>query len=237
MHANVAFLEFLNNREKASVFWLLVIIAFAFTQNGRDLAGSFLGTLRALLHPKLLLLFGCAAAYSALVVYVAAKVGVWHRDILKETIYWFVGTGLIFVGDAVGSPNKPGHLRRVAKKTFRFTVLLEFFVGLHVLPLWAEFVIIPIVLLFAGMQVVAEHDGSTPDVTKRFISAVLIVIGSGLFLWALLSVVHDVHGFASRENAERLWAAPGLSLALLPFLFLAARYSAWELARVRARYL
>jgi len=83
------------------------------------------------------------------------------------------------------------------------------------------------------LQTVAQHDASIPELTRSFFNTVLSVAATGLFAWAVFSVVHDLHGFLSRETAERLWVGPGLSLALLPYLYIVDRYSAWELARFR----
>jgi hypothetical protein len=233
MSVPLPFLDFLNSREKASVVWLVVIVIFVATKSGRDFAGGVVALVRTALHPKLALLFGSAALYSAAVVYLAANAGVWHRDILKETIYWFVGTGVILVGGAIGSPNKPGLLGRVARKTFRFTIFLEFFVSLYVFPIWVEIFFVPVMIVFSVMQAYTEATSSfkqVHDLANRFLS----VVGWALLAWAVFSVVHDLHGFFSRETAERLWVPAGLSVALLPFLFLVARYSEWELARARA---
>ncbi len=71
---------------------------------------------------------GSAAACSALVVLIAARTGLWLREVLTETIYWFLATGAISVANAVASPNDPDLFRKVRRRTFRFTVLLEFFV-------------------------------------------------------------------------------------------------------------
>ena len=50
--------EFFNSREDAILLWTLVILGFVLYKDLRGIAGSFLGVLRALIHRKLLLLYG-----------------------------------------------------------------------------------------------------------------------------------------------------------------------------------
>src|SRR6266545_1544111 len=65
--------DFLNSREDAILVWTVVILSYVIYKDPRGTGGAFLGVLRALLHPKLLLLYGSAILYSALVVYGAKQ--------------------------------------------------------------------------------------------------------------------------------------------------------------------
>jgi hypothetical protein len=59
----LALLDVLSAPEQAIVLWLVAIVAFAAVKSD-GLGPSFLGLLRALASPKLLLLVGSAALYS-----------------------------------------------------------------------------------------------------------------------------------------------------------------------------
>ena len=231
----MALIDVFNNREKAVAIWALLVLGFAFYKNGRDIGASLYATLRTLLQPKLLLLFAAAAAYSTFVTFASAKVGLWHRDDVKETVYWFIGSGVIFVGQTGGSPNDPALIRKVIRRTLRFTVLLEFFVNLFVFPFWAELLLVPFVFLLIAMQAVASGDASL-DTAKPVIDNALSIVTILLLVWAIFSVGHDIHAFFSRHTAERLWVPAVLSLTLIPFLNATARFSQWELARARAQF-
>ena len=82
----------MNSREDAILLWALVILGFVLYKDFRGITGSLLGVLRALVHPKLLLLFGSALLYSAALVYAASALGLWHMTALKATVYWFLGS-------------------------------------------------------------------------------------------------------------------------------------------------
>jgi hypothetical protein len=90
--------DFLNGREDAIVLWAVALLGFALYKNPREIGGSMLAVV---LHPKLLLLFGSALACSAIVLYAAAELGLWHTPALKVTVYWFVGTAIVLAGSAL----------------------------------------------------------------------------------------------------------------------------------------
>jgi hypothetical protein len=155
---------FLNSREDAILVWTAVVLGYLLYKNPRGIGGSFLAVLRSVFDPKLLLLFGSLAAYSGLLLYGAEEIGVWHAGDsgIKAAVYWFVGTGLVLVGEAVmwARPDDAYLLRRVVKRVVGVTILIEFIVNVYALPLGYELVLVFTVLLFGGMQVVVQYDAT-----------------------------------------------------------------------------
>ena len=93
--------DFLNSREDALLVWAALILGFVLWKDFRGVGASFVAVGRALLQAKLLLLFGSALAYSAVIVYILSELGGWHIDALKVTVYWYVGTAIALAGAAV----------------------------------------------------------------------------------------------------------------------------------------
>ena len=218
------------------MLWLVVIVVFAAIKSD-GLGSSFWGALRALAAPKLLLLFSTAAVYSGALVVLANEAGFWHTSATKATVYWFFGTAVILVGNATQvSPDDPAFVRKLLRGSLKFTILVEFLVNLYVFPLVVELVLVPLLFLFIGMQVVAEHEPNMAPV-RKVINGVLGTIGVGLMLYVAVRALGDWGGFWTRENAEDFLVAPVLTLALIPFLCLVAWVSRWELENLRKRWL
>jgi hypothetical protein len=230
--------DFLNSREDAVLVWAVIGLAYVLHKDFRGIGGSFLAVLRSLLHPKPLLLFGSALAYSAAVVSAAHELGLWHPTALKATIYWFVGTAIVLAGEAVtdGASNDRAFLRRVLRRVLTLTVVIEFVVNVYALPFALELVGVFVVLAFTGMQVVAQHDDSTPPLVRKFIDGVLIAVGMVYLGYFLVRVFGDLDAFLTRENAEDFLVAPALTLALTPFLLGAAWLSRRERRNLRKRF-
>jgi hypothetical protein len=215
---------------------ILAAVAFGVYKGGRDIGRATWNVVCVAAHPKVLLLFGVAAAYSAGVVYLASRVGLWHTSATKETVYWFFGTGVAVVGNATSmSPTDPDFVRKLVSRAVRLTVVVEFLVNLYVFPLAVELVLVPVILLFVGMQVVAQHQ-PTEAAVRKTIDGVLLVIGFALMLYVGIQVLSDPGGFWTRKHAEGFLVAPALMLALAPLLFAVAWYSRREVDAVRRQF-
>ena len=129
--------SFLNSREDALLVWTAVILAYVVFKDPRTILGSFAHVLRALVAPKLLMLFGFTAIYSAALVWAAFRLGVWDTAALKSTIYWFLGTGVVLAGAAVVS-GRASLSREVVRRVVAITVIMEFVANAYAFPLAAE---------------------------------------------------------------------------------------------------
>jgi hypothetical protein len=162
-----------------------------------------------------------------------AKLGLWHTTALKETIYWFVGTGAVLAGNATNATPSRDYVKQIVGRLLRVTLVIEFIVNLYVFPLIAEIVLVFLVLAFTTMKVAAQYDSKIDALTQKVIDRVLVGIGVFLLVSFATGALSDLDGFLSRETAERFFAVPALTLAFIPFLYLVAWYSRWEQATIR----
>lgn len=166
---------------------------------------AFVGVLRAL-RPKLLLLFGSATLYCALVAYGAKEAGLWHTASFKATLYWFVGTGVVLIGDAVTatSSRNGALLRRVLALVVAVTILVEFLVALDTLPFLVEVVLVFLATALIGLQVVARHDASTHPLLIKFIESGLVAIGLVYLANFAVEGISDPDALFTTQRGEEL---------------------------------
>jgi hypothetical protein len=229
----LAFLGFLDSREKAVLLWALMLVVLA-AAKGEGFVGSLIGVLRAP-TPKLLLIFGSAAVSCAAVVLLASEVGLWHMTAIKATVYWFFGTGVVLVGNAIQWQDDPDCRTKLLRQALRFTIIVEFLINLYVFPLAVELLLVPLVLLFVVMQVVAERDPSLAQ-ARKIIDLVLTAFGLALLVHFAVSAISDLDRFLTRENAADFFVAPALTLTFAPFLYVVVRLAKREMANLRKRF-
>ena len=143
----------------------VLFLAYAFRASAKTTAGSGVDPRGPRFDPapEATPLFGSAAAYSAGVVYLAWRLGLWHTTAMKETVYWFVGSAVVLVGNATTeSPRDPGYFKKLLRHAVRLTIIIDFIVNLYVFPILVEFVLVPVALLFVVLQAMAEATPSTP---------------------------------------------------------------------------
>jgi hypothetical protein len=238
----VAFLDFLNSREKAMLIWTIVLLAFLVPvvvvkapSVFRDLAAI----LRTLFGSKLVVPLGSAAVYSAAVVYLASRLNLWHTTATKETAYWFFGTGVILVGHAIEWAEDRAVFKRLLRQGLKLTIIVEFLANVYVFPLAAEMVLIPVVSIFAIAEVAAEIAAArdpSQATGRKFISAVLTTVGFGLLIYVMVSAITDLNGFLTRENAEDFLIGPALTIALMPLLYGIVLWVRQEMKNLRKRF-
>jgi hypothetical protein len=229
----LAFLDFVDSREKAVLVWTLVAFAWAVMKVDGFLVS--LGGILHVLYGKLLLPFVLLASYCAGLVIAAQPLGLWHTTAIKEIVYWFFGTGVLLVGRAIESANSPNWARTIFRPALRLTLIVEFLINLYVFPFGIEMVLVPFVVLFVLVEAVAALDQAQAP-AQRFSSGVITTIGFGLLAYVLVSVFNDLSGFLTRENAEDFLLVPALTLASFPILFVIVRWVRSDTAGVRRRW-
>lgn len=213
----------LNNREWATLGWLLV--AFAGVLCMRTVRPQLGAVLKMLLHPKLLFPILTVVGWLSAVVWGAFRVGLWTPALLGDTVVagaWSVY--LIFAFERAVKEER--FTRKVVLSTLRVTVFIEDFVNLRTFPLWIEVVAQPLLLVVLLVGMVAERNPEHEPV-KRFTDGVLSVVG----LTALAAVGvrlatewRDIGGDEARAFALPVW----MVAASVPALYLVWLYAAYD---------
>jgi hypothetical protein len=210
----LALIDFLNSREDAAVLWAVAILVFVLVASRGAILSSFVDVLRALAL-KLVLVFGAAAAYCAVLVYVAERAGLWHRGTLRETVYWFALGGTVITANAIEkSPRGFVYLRETLRRGVCVTIVAEFIVNLYVLSIFFELLLVPIFLWLAYAQV-----AGTQKLAKRQLPDTLTTyLGFFVIGYVALKAATDLDRLLTRETLEGLLVAPALTVAFVPFL-------------------
>jgi hypothetical protein len=231
--------DFLNSREDAFLLYTLLVVCYLIVKDARGIAAAFLRVVAVALHPKLAFLFASALFYSLLVVYAAREVGLWHMSSLKATVYWFVGTALVLISDAVTGAVPADHdfTRRILKRVISVTILIEFVVNLYVFPLAVEVIGVGIAVTFTLVKFVVEHDTSAEPRVRKLAESVLVTVGFVYLGYVGLTALADlVDGAVGRQRVEELLVAPGLTIAVIPLLYIVAWWSRRDQERLRRRF-
>ena len=231
MFVGFGVIDFLNSREDAVLFWVVVAATLALWKVP-DIRPQVILVIRSFLSPKLLVgIWIPASVYVAIVVYLSAAAGLWHASSTKETVYWFAGTALVLAGGATQA-NDPARFRKLFRRVLEITIFIEFLVNLYVFPLAIELMLIPLLVLFGGMQAVAEFDPRLAP-ARKVIGFVLSVVGLVIVVHAVTSAVGDLTGLLTWEHLEEFLVPPVLTLVFVPFLLYVALGSAYELVFMR----
>ena len=220
-----------NNRQWAAIAWLLVVALFVLSQ--RDTRRQVLAILRQLCHPKItvpLLLF---AGYCAGVVKAGAALGWWTPARTADTVVWFGGAiTLLFRATEVARQRR--FIRHSIVEPVRVAAIVVFFVGLFPLSLWAEMVLVPMVVLAVGVSVVAS-ERSEDAAAKRLVDSVLTAGGLALLGWATYRAIREWAIVDSADTVRALLLPIWATAAVVPVVYLFSVLIGYETVALRIR--
>lgn len=193
---------------------------------------SLVSLLRSFAQTKILTPLFVGAAYVVLAVALLDYVGVWTPALLKDTIFWFVFTGIATAFSLVGSWKGESLLRHVAADAFKITVVVEFLTSEYTLSLPVELALIPILFLLAGMAAVAGDDPKYALV-KRVITTLQIAFGLLIVVVAFRSAIADWKNVQSLAMLWKFLLPLLLSSLFLPFTYGLLLYTLYDSLLVR----
>jgi len=215
----------LNNRELALVVWTGIFLLWVLSR--QDLRGSVLGIVRTLLGPVILVPLLSFGIYVAGWVWLADRVDLWQPQLINETIFWFLVSGLVLFGRFSQVYEQEDYFLRTARRAVTWGIVAEVLINLVVMPFWIEFFFLPFLTFLVLMQVVAEtQDDLAP--AKKFLDGALSVIGLGLFGFVALSVAFNPSQFDPAYYLRLLALPVWLSIISLPFIYLLGLYAAYD---------
>lgn len=228
----LAFIDFLDSREKAVGIWLVVAALWLLPKVG---LGVFGPVLRSVASWKLLTLFGSGVVWAALVVLGQREVGLWDCSLLKETIYWYFGTAVVLLGNSTSATTNPNYLRRLVGQALRLTLLVEFLIAFYVFPLLVELIVVPVVTLAIMLTVVAESDPKFAS-ARRALNFLITAVGLVVLSVVAVRAISEPDELFTRANGEELMLAPILTGTLIPLLYAWALVCGYEQLFMRAKF-
>jgi hypothetical protein len=209
----------LNNREVALLVWIAIAIAWMISQS--DMRGSLWALIKAFFKPMILITVIGYFAWTAGLVYLATRDGLWSWELIGDAVIWIGASfALLF-------HSEDGHfLRRKAAVALRATILVEVFVNLVVFPLILELALVPFLTFLA---LLSAFSGLKPEwePVGKLVDTLLTWIGIGLLAYVGMKLAEDP-GQIDRTTALRFLLPVWLSLGILPYIYLVALYAGYD---------
>lgn len=215
----------LNNREIALLVWLG--ITFIFVLSKADIRPALGGVLKAFFQPSILFSLTAFGTYVLGCIYIAQETGLWEDDLANEAVLWFFVTGLVLFFSATRVAEQEDFFAPTARRFLTLGLLAEAFVNFVVLPLWAEFLLLPFLTLVVMMSVFTDGKEEYAQV-KKLVDWVASIVGLALLAYVIISLITDPSqidlGYVWRVLALPVW----LTLACLPFIYAFGLYLAYN---------
>lgn len=224
------FIDTFNSREKAIVVWLLLFFLWVLLK--KDTRVAVLNVLKVLLDKKVASVVLGMLLYTTFVVLFFYKIGLWEVFLLKDTIFWVLGTAFVLLLNTNKATQSVSFFKEVVVNALKLIVILEFIINFYTFSFWVEMILIPILVVIGGMSALTELKAEYKEV-KKFINSVLAGLGFFLIVYALGNVLANYQNFATLQNFHTFVLPPLLTLFYIPYLYLFALVMAYETLFIR----
>jgi hypothetical protein len=193
------------------------------------------GILRILLSRQLLVPLLFTMAWTAGIVWLGWWLSIWDVTLTTTSVLWFLTAGSVLFGKAASQDalKEPHFFRHSAVVPLGISALLGAYVTLTVLPLWAELLLQPILVVAAALYAVARTQNKYAGCASA-LTALFIGVGLGDFIYVTVSLATDWSTTNWRSVSMGVLLPVWLTIGLLPCVYLLALYSACQSIVTRA---
>lgn len=220
-----AFFEQLNTKDNA---WLIYIfMGLVLCMFSKGLRNSFKSLLTSLFNKQFIIIYIITFIYITLSVFLLSWLRIWNISLLKDTIFWtfLVAFPMMFNANKIDSFKK--FKTTVIFPLFKFSIIFEFIFGLYTFELWIEMLIIPIIVLLAGINAVSARNPEQHKVTKLSKWILTFVV-----LWVFYGIgKHLLYNYESYLKVSTILQFLNplcLSILFLPLLYTLSMYLHYE---------
>ncbi|TPE40284.1 hypothetical protein [Pontibacter mangrovi] len=222
--------EIFSNRELALIAWTLVAtISILFDQSIRK---ALYKVLRAFFQPSILIIILLAMLYSVGVVYILRMIDLWSQTLLKNTLLWFFGSGVIILFSLNKAEKEKNFFTKLLLDNLKLLLVFEFIINLHQFSLTTELVMLPVLAFLTGMKLIAEREERTQKV-KVGIEWILTIGGLAIIVISLIDIYSHINDFANPSTLTTFLLPIILSISFIPCAYFIALYMGYEMLYVR----
>lgn len=219
-----------NGREQALVAWILIILGYCLIN--AKLRPLIKDILKSIFATKLFFAFATMGGYVVILIFLLKNFGLWDFSLLKDSLFWFFGTGVILFMNASKVSGDSSQIKKMLLESFTLIVILEFIANLYSFNFFIEFTLVPILVIVVGMNTLAnmkeEH-----KIIRKPLSMILSAYGFFILFYSVRAALIDIESFLTLHNLMSFLIPLGLTLAFLPFVYMLALVMAYETLFVR----
>ncbi|MDD4399742.1 MAG: hypothetical protein PHS01_09360 [Dysgonamonadaceae bacterium] len=220
-----SFLKLFTTREQAIIIWVAVFLIWLLFQ--KNLRNSLAGLLHAFFQKKILAAVLMMIFYVGLAVYLLSRIHLWDVVLLKDAIFWVIGTAFILFLNLNKATEDKDYFRKILLDNLKFILILTFLINFYTFSLIVELITLPIIVIIAAMSVYA---GTKKEYlpAKKLADFLLSAWGIFLIIYATIQVLSNYQKFLITDNFLAFLLPILLTVALVPFLYGFAVYMTYE---------
>ena len=222
-----------NAREQAISIWILTALVYMIVK--KEVRKSLVGLIQCALNFKFILVTIIFIVYNVVLIIGLNRFGLWNMSLLKDSIVWFMFSGIVIVFKSVVTQGKNHYYRNIVLDNLKLVLIVQFILSEYTMKFWFEFISIPIFLFIGGASVIIENRNEYKNVKK-----LLICIQNILFIVIIYNsfkiATTDIKNLGTYNNLLKIIVPSILSILSIAPAYLLTLYSAYETIFIRLNF-
>lgn len=210
--------DIFTTRETAIIIWTAIIIIYALFR--KQLRASILGVIKSALKIKLLEYFFSYLFYISLFVYAFYYLKWWDISNLKDTVIWFIFSGLP-IGFIVATKKlERGFWKTLYLDNLKLMVLVEFIINSFTFSLVVEFFfILPFTTMITALNAFSKHDEEYKNV-ERLTNLILTLFGFAILFYSLYRAIVEINSIENMNTLRSILFPVVYSIISIPYMYI-----------------
>lgn len=226
-------MDIFTSREIAIIFWIVIFfVALLFIKQIRT---SILGIIKSAPYSVLLAYFLLFLIYFSSFIYCFYDLGWWDLSNLKDTIIWFVFSGLPIGFSVAQNTFDNSFWKSLVLKNIKLVVLVEFLIDTFTFPLIVEIIMIPIVTVIALLNTVCKQNEESKGV-ETLTNAILSIMGLFILSYTICRAITEYNSIGTISTLQYFLFPIIYSILSIPCMYILKLYTEYETLFNRLKY-
>ncbi len=226
-------LNIFNNRELATLTWIILFLGFCLWQP--QIRRAMKDVVKAFFQKPIIICLTLFVLYVFSICSVLHMIDLWSFFNLKTTLFWFFGSGTVAIMNAQKATKDTNLFGQLLKDQLSILIIMEFIANFYSFSYWIELLILPVIAYLAMAMAYSEGKNEYKTV-HNLLSWVLALYGLFLFSHGIYRAIHHYQDIINQPQMVELILVPVLSIATLPFVYFLALFMTYENLFIRIRF-
>lgn len=227
-----------NNRELAIGFWIFVFIIFVLSIKG--CRKEIPGLIKIIFSKSLFIWYLSMILYIFAMIIILTKIGFWEVRLLKDTIIWFLATGIISSARAIGKARDFQYFIDSVKDNIKLIIVFQFVVNLYSFSFIWETILVFIITLISIFTAIIDNKPEFQNIngktTSKFLNIILVIIGFFILYYSFIIIIVNIKDIIILDLIKAMLMPSILSIIFIFYIYLLVIYAAYEQVFIRLSF-
>lgn len=226
-------MELFTNRELAIIIWTTLFILWGLTKKG--IRNASLNVLKCALNSKLLFYFFTYLAYISIFTFLFYYIEIWNLEFLKESILWFLFSGLSLGIFVVTNKLEIAFWKRIILENFKIAIIVGIIVSSFNFSFAVEIILIPFSTFLILLNTFSESYEEYHNISK-YTNISLIIFGLILLFYSSYKLITEITTIESISYFKSFLFPLIYSIVSIPYLCGLKIWSEYDTIFSRLKY-